>query len=193
MRTLGSGVRSNSNIQHPCCSTILTRLPAAVAAGGKALSTWWYAFVFRPWNFQSSTKPYIVAKFSSAAAAAGPQLFLQTVEDLLWLLLRTPRPEQDFQRLFVHCLNDTVVRMPRRLYRKPGAQPWLGDFPIEIRLGLVSHLAAVIGGTGIRQRLLVCPQNRFAFETARCVVPDRCEGIHPAARFVATDPKKTSL
>jgi hypothetical protein len=101
----------------------------------------------------------------------GPQLFLQTVEDLLWLLLRTPRPEQNFRRLFVHWLNDTVIRMPRRLYRKPGAKPWLGDFPIAIRLGLVSHLAAIIGGTAIRQQLLVSPQSCSAFERALDMLP----------------------
>ena len=70
-------------------------------------------------------------------AAAGPQLFLHTVEDLLWLLLRTPRPEQDFQQLFVHRLNDTVIRVPCRLYRKPGAQPWC-------RFSLMSRLHFLI-------------------------------------------------
>ena len=75
-------------------------------------------------------------------ASVGHQWFLQMVEDLLWLLLTSPR--EGFEHL-VNWLNDTVVRVPRRLYRNPGARPWLGDFPIQIRRGLVSHLAALVG------------------------------------------------
>jgi hypothetical protein len=43
--------------------------------------------------------------------------------------------------------------MPCRLYRYPRARPWLGDFSIKIRRGLVAHLAALVGGTTVRQRL----------------------------------------
>ena len=48
-------------------------------------------------------------------AAAGPQPFLQTVEDLLWLLLRTPRPEQDFQASLVPICGHRYVVCTRNL------------------------------------------------------------------------------
>jgi len=43
--------------------------------------------------------------------------------------------------------------MPCSLYRYPRARPWLGDFSIKIRRGLVAHLATLVGGTTVRQRL----------------------------------------
>ena len=94
-------------------------------------------------------------------ASVGHQWFLQMVEDLLWLLLTSPR--EGFEHL-VNWLNDTVVRVPRRLYRNPGARPWLGDFPIQIRRGLVSHLAALVGGTAARKRLFAYPTSRYTLQ-----------------------------
>jgi hypothetical protein len=57
------------------------------------------------------------------------------VEDLLWLLLTSPAGG-NFDQFFVHWLDETVIRVPSRLDRKPGARPWLGDFGIKTRLGL---------------------------------------------------------
>src|ERR1700685_1840160 len=59
-------------------------------------------------------------------AAAGPQFFLRTVEDLRWLLLT--RPGEHFEYLFVHCLNRTLISMPCRLCRYPRARPLAGRF-----------------------------------------------------------------
>jgi hypothetical protein len=106
--------------------------------------------------------------FHFPGAAAGPRLFLQTVEDLLWLLLT--RPGEDFENLFVYWLNHTVIRVPRRLFRNPGARPWLGDFPIQIRRGLVSHLAALIGGKTFRQQLIPDFLSRYALDQALTVL-----------------------
>ena len=91
-------------------------------------------------------------------ASVGPTFFLQTIEDLLWLLTRQ---REGLDQFFVHWLNDTVVRLPRRLYRNPGARPWLGDFPIQIRRGLIAHLAALAGGSAIRHRLFAFPGERY--------------------------------
>ena len=91
-------------------------------------------------------------------ASVGPTFFLQTIEDLLWLLTRQ---REGLDQFFVHWLNDTVVRLPRRLYRNPGARPWLGDFPIQIRRGLIAHLAALAGGSAIRRRLFAFPGERY--------------------------------
>ena len=102
-------------------------------------------------------------------ASVGPTFFLQTIEDLLWLLTR---PGEGLDQFFVHRLNDTVVRLPRRLYRNPGARPWLGDFPIQIRRGLIAHLAALAGGSAIRHRL-------FAFPGERYVLRDALEILYP--------------
>ena len=61
---------------------------------------------------------------------------------------------------------DTVIRAPRRLPRNPGARPWLGDFPIQIRRGLVSHLAALIGGKTFRQHLIPDFLGRYGLDRA---------------------------
>ena len=106
--------------------------------------------------------------FHFPGAAAGPQFFLQTVEDLLWLLLT--RPGEDFDHLFVHCLNQTLIRVPRQLYRNPGARPWLGDFSIKIRRGLVSHLAALVGGKTVRQQLSPYFLNRYSLGQALTIL-----------------------
>lgn len=102
-------------------------------------------------------------------AAAGPQFFLQTVEDLLWLLLT--RPGEDVEHLFVCWLNETVIRLPRRLHRNPRARPWLGDFSIKIRRGLVSHLAALVGGKIVRQQLIPCLFSRYALDQVLTILP----------------------
>jgi len=96
-------------------------------------------------------------------ASVGPAFFLQTIEDLIWLLTR---PEKGLDQFFVHWLNDTVIRLPRRLYRNPGARPWLGDLPIQIRRGLVAHLAALAGGSAIRQRLFAFSGERYVLRKA---------------------------
>jgi len=84
-------------------------------------------------------------------------ILLGVIEDLLWLLTR---PAEGLDQFFAHWLNDTVVRLPRRLFRHPGARPWLGDFPIQVRRGLVAQLAALAGGSAIRQWLFVFPGER---------------------------------
>jgi len=102
--------------------------------------------------------------FQFPGAAAGPQFFLRTVEDLLWLLLI--QPGEHFEYLFVHWLNRTLIPMPYRLYRYPRARPWLGDFSIKIRRGLVAHLAALVGGTTVRQQLSPHFLNRYSLGQA---------------------------
>ena len=64
--------------------------------------------------------------------------------------------------MFVHHLNDTSFRVPRFIYQLPKAHPWLGQFPISTRLGLVSHLAALFGGAAIRQQLFTDPTVPYA-------------------------------
>jgi hypothetical protein len=98
--------------------------------------------------------------FEFPAASAGPRSFLRAVEDLLGLLLT--RPGEGFEH-FVNWLDPTVIRMPQRLDRQPKARPWLGDFSFRIRLGFVSHLAALLGGRAVRQRLFAFPSSRYAF------------------------------
>jgi hypothetical protein len=84
----------------------------------------------------------------------GPKSFLQMVEDLSWLLTR--RTEGN-GRLFVHHLNRTVFHISRRLYCLPQSRPWLGDFDARNRLGLLSYIAALVGGRWIRERLFLNP------------------------------------
>jgi hypothetical protein len=92
-------------------------------------------------------------------ASVGPRELLRTVEDLLWLITRTV---EGFDQMFVHHLNDTSFRVPRFIYQLPKAHPWLGQFPISTRLGLVSHLAALFGGAAIRQQLFTDPTVPYA-------------------------------
>jgi hypothetical protein len=96
--------------------------------------------------------------FEFPAAWAGPRSFLQAVEDLLGLLLT--RPGEGFEH-FVNWLDPTVIRVPQRLDRQPKARPWLGDFSLRIRLGFLSHLAALLGGRAVRQRLFAFPSSRL--------------------------------
>jgi hypothetical protein len=58
-------------------------------------------------------------------ASIGPKYFLQTVEDLFWLLTR--RAEGNAQ-LFVHHLHRTVFRISQRLDYLPQSRPRPGDF-----------------------------------------------------------------
>jgi hypothetical protein len=97
------------------------------------------------------------------AAWTGRRPFLQAVEDLLDLLLT--RPGEGFEH-FVNWLDPTVIRVPRRLDRQPKALPWLGDFPIQVRRGLVAHLAALAGGSAIRQRLFAFSGERYVLGEA---------------------------
>jgi hypothetical protein len=92
-------------------------------------------------------------------ASVGPRELLRTVEDLLWLITRTV---EGFDQMYVHHLNDTSFRVPRFIYQLPKAHPWLGQFPISTRLGLVSHLAALFGGAAIRQQLFTDPTVPYA-------------------------------
>ena len=98
--------------------------------------------------------------FEFPAAWDGPRSFLQAVEDLLGLLLT--RPREGFEH-FVNWLDSTIIRVPQGLSRQPKARPWLGDFPLRIRRGFVSHLAALLGGHAVRQRLFAFPTKRYAF------------------------------
>jgi hypothetical protein len=88
---------------------------------------------------------------------------LRAVEDLLWLLLTSPAGG-NFDQFFVHWLDETVIRVPS-LDRKPDAPPWLGDFGIRTRRGLILHLAVLLGGDLIRQRLTYSGSHE-AFEKA---------------------------
>jgi hypothetical protein len=66
------------------------------------------------------------------------------------MLWRLTRPGEGLDQFFVHWLNDTVIRLPRRLFRHPGARPWLGDFPIQVqRIGSATRHSR---GSAIRQQ-----------------------------------------
>ena len=100
-------------------------------------------------------------------AAAGPQFFLRTVEDLLWLLLT--RPGEHFEYLFVHCLNRTLISMPCRLCRYPRARTLAGRFFDQNSpwLGCASRrFGRWNGGTTVRQRLSPHFLNRYSFGQA---------------------------
>ena len=92
-------------------------------------------------------------------ALIGPKYFLQMVEDLFWLLTR--KAEGNAQ-LFVHHLHRTVFRISKRLHYLPQSRPWPGDFDARNRLGLLSHIAALVGGRSIRERLLLPPARRHS-------------------------------
>ena len=92
-------------------------------------------------------------------ASIGPKYFLQMVEDLFWLLTR--RAEGNAP-LIVHHLHRTVFRISQRLNYLPQWRPWLGDFDVRNRLGLLSHIATLAGGRSIRERLLLTPARRHS-------------------------------
>jgi TniQ len=88
----------------------------------------------------------------------GYYALLQLVEDLLWLLTRP----LDHGKLAVHALPDTAFRLPRHLHRLPRAKPWLGDFAVEVRRGLLTHLACLVQGPRVRAGLLPEPARDYS-------------------------------
>jgi hypothetical protein len=92
---------------------------------------------------------------------------LLCVEDLLWLL---SRPLVEGGKLAVHALPDTVFRLPQHIYRLPREKPWLGGFAVEVRRGLLAHLACLLQEQNALERLLSESSRNYSLQLLLRVV-----------------------
>jgi hypothetical protein len=78
--------------------------------------------------------------------------------------------------------------------QKPWRPAVAGRFSIKVRCGLVSHLAALVGGKTVRQQLSpLLPQLLQPRPSPDHLASGRCERISEAPSVVAADAKKPSV